>query len=159
MKQNIGRGVLAGCVLLASAGAWAGTTVKFVDPEHFRDVPLSLVERERVLRDLQAHIEKLGARLPANQQLTVEVLDVDLAGITEPASTRPDVRIVRGGADWPQMHLRYRLEQDGKLIKSGDEQLSDMNYADHINRYTGEGSLRYEKQMLDDWFRKTLKVG
>ena len=89
----------------------------------------------------------------------MEVLDIDLAGITRPTISRPDLRIVRGGADWPTMQLRYSVLQDGKVIKSGEERLSDMNYTQHINRYGSDASLRYEKQMLDDWCRKLVKAG
>jgi hypothetical protein len=31
-----------------------------------------------------------------------------------------------------------------------------MNYLNHINRYFDGESLRYEKQMIDDWFEKTI---
>jgi hypothetical protein len=31
-----------------------------------------------------------------------------------------------------------------------------MNYLGHLNRYPDGDRLRYEKQMIDDWFAKTL---
>lgn len=149
---------LAG-MLLANAAYAASATVSFVDPERYPDMPASQLERERVLGELRQHIDRLAARLPAGQHLTVDVLDLDLAGTLKPASTRPDLRVLSGGADWPRMHLRYRLEQDGKVIVAGDEQLADMNYLEHMNRYPSSTSLRYEKQMLDDWFKSKLKLG
>jgi hypothetical protein len=149
---------LAG-VLLANAAYAAPATVSFVDPDHYPDMPASQIERERVLGELRQHIDRLAARLPAGQHLSVEVLDLDLAGTLKPASTRPDLRVLTGGADWPRMHLRYRLEQDGKVLLAGDDQLADMAYLEHMNRYPSSTSLRYEKQMLDDWFKNKLKPG
>lgn len=144
---------------LAAGTAAAATTVTFVEPEKFADVPFSHIERERVLAELRKHVEKLGGSLPAGQDLKVEVLDVDLAGITRPTSTRPDMRILNGGADWPRIHLRYTVEQGGQVLKSGEEKLSDMTYMQNINPYTSDTSLRYEKHMIDDWFKKKVLAG
>jgi hypothetical protein len=159
MNKRLTLGGLAGLLALAAGAATAAATVTFVEPERYADVPLSALERDRVLNELRGHFEKLASTLPAGQELKVEVLDVDLAGNTRPASTRPDLRIVTGGADWPHMHFRYSLVQDGKVLKSGDERLSDMDYTHHINSYRNDSTLRYEKQMLDDWFRKVVKKG
>ena len=148
------RAALGGLLVATAGAALAGATVTFTAPDKFSDVPFSSVERERVLEDLSGFIVKLATKLPAGQELKVEVLDVDLAGEVKPTSRgRDDLRILRGGADWPQIHLRYSLEQNGAVIKSGDERLADMNYLDR-GGYTGrESSLRYEKQMLETWFR------
>ena len=53
------------------------------------------------------------------------------------------------------MLVRYTLESNGKVIDSGEDQLSDMNYMGHINRYSEGDTLRYEKAMIDDWFKKS----
>ena len=150
---------LAGLVLLAAGSATAAATVTYADPEHFRDMPFQSWERERVLKELSAHFDKLAAKLPAGQDLKVEVLDVDLAGELRPNFRgNQDMRIMKGGADWPHMHLRYTIEQDGKVIKSGDSRLSDMNYMSQNSRYFGGDFLRYEKKMLDEWFKETVAV-
>lgn len=154
------KSVLAACGMTLAAGvASAATTVTFVEPDNFSDVPFSYAERERTLAELRGHLEMLGARLPAGQDLRVEVLDVDLAGITRPTSSRPELRILNGGADWPRVHLRYTVEQGGQVVKSGEERLSDMTYMQHINPYASATSLRYEKQMLDTWFKKKVLAG
>ena len=57
-------------------------------------------------------------------------------------------------ADWPRMHLHYSLEQNGQVIRSGDDEISNMAYQDRVNHYSGGDALRYEKQMMDDWFDK-----
>ena len=63
-----------------------------------------------------------------------------------------------GRADWPRLRLRYTLEQHGKVIASGNAYLSDMSYLQHINRYSSNDALRYEKRMIDDWFKNTFGV-
>jgi hypothetical protein len=144
--------------LLLSAGlASAAVTVSYDHPEKFSDLPFTPWDREQVLKDLTAHFNKLGKALPPGQDLRIEVLDVDLAGREHPSRRAgTELRVLRGGADWPHMHLRYTLESGGKVIRSGDAQISDMMYLDRLSRYSDGESLRYEKQMLDDWFKKTF---
>lgn len=145
----------AALALLASGAAMAQVKVDFVKPESFTDVPFSTVQREQLLKDLSAHFEQLGKRLPAGQSLKLEVLDVDLAGRMTPVRrATEDIRVMKGGADWPRIVLRYTLEQDGKVLRSGEDKLANMNYQMGINRYSDGEALRYEKQMIDDWFGK-----
>jgi hypothetical protein len=148
------RNKLLAVLLLACAGAAsAGVTVKYDDPEKFQDMPRWEKDRDQVLKDLSTHFAKLGQKLPAGQDLVITVKDIDLAGREEPTRRRiDDIRILRGGADWPSMQLHYELEQNGQVIKSGDDRLSNMNYLDRLNRYGNTDPLRFEKQMLDEWF-------
>lgn len=151
---------LATCAVLAlaSSAALAGTaTVTFTHPEKFRDVPRDDDNRDTVLKELADHFIKLAARLPANQELKVEVTDVDLAGNIEPNFRYPpDFRVLRGGADYPTMKLRFTLLQDGKVVASGEEFIDDMAYLHRLNRYFSTDPLRYEKQMVDDWFKERV---
>lgn len=148
----------AGAALLAAAGAAsAGVNVSYVAPEEFADVPYSEVERQKLLRELTDHFGKLARQLPPGQDLNVEVLDIDLAGQLKPVRWAvQDIRIMTGGADWPHMTLRYTITQDGKVIKSGQERLQNMGYTHRMNRYFSSETLRYEKQMLDDWFKERI---
>lgn len=154
------RAMLAVLALLAAGSASAGVAkVTFVQPETYSDVPFAHWERDSVLKELHQHFNKLAARLPADQQLNVEVTDLDLAGQTWPTRfSGRDIRVMNGGADWPHMSLRYTITQGGQVIKSGEEDLSDMAYQQHISRYGGGDALRYEKRMLDQWFRDRLAV-
>lgn len=146
---------LAGLVLLSAGAASAAVTVTFSHPENFRDMPFSPTDREQILQDLSEYFAHLGERLAPGQDLRVEVLDLDLAGRLHPNFRgQQDVRILRGGADWPHMKVRYTLESNGKVIDSGVDDISDMAYLDHINRYSDGDRLRYEKHMIDDWFTK-----
>lgn len=149
----------AALALLAGGPAWAGASVTFVEPDKFIDLPFSPVERERVLKDLNDYVVKLGARLPAGQNLKIEVTEVDLAGRLELSRrTSHDIRVLTGGADWPRIDLRYQLEADGKVLRSGDEHLTDMNYLQRLQLPSSTETLRYEKRMLDEWFVKTFGV-
>ena len=97
--------------------------------------------------------------MPPGEDLQVEVVDLDMAGRLIPNfRASQDLRVLRGGADWPHMKLRYTLSANGQVISSGEEQLSDMAYLDHINRYSDGDTLRYEKRMIDDWFNKKFGV-
>jgi hypothetical protein len=149
--------VLAGLLALLAGSASAAVTVTYIEPDKFSDLPFTTWEREDTLKTLTGHFTKLGNSLPPGQDLRIEVLDVDLAGRAIPSARQGrDVRVLRGAADWPRIQLRFSLEQNGQVLKSGEAQLSDMNYLNHINRYFDGESLRYEKQMIDDWFEKTI---
>ena len=151
--------VATAAVLALEAGsAGAAVTVTFPKSEGYMDMPFSASDKDRVLKDLQSHFDKLGAKLPPGQDLTVEVLDIDLAGRIEPHFRfGNDVRILKGRADWPVIQLRYRIESQGKVLHSGDARVDDKSYLDRFNRYSANESLRYEKRMLDDWFNAVMK--
>ncbi|SHH71061.1 DUF3016 domain-containing protein [Massilia sp. CF038] len=150
-----------GWMALASSAALANpATVTYAEPDQFTDVPRSAWDRERILKQLSGHFDALAARLPAGQTLSVEVLDLDLAGRTFPGAMRnPDLRVMGTGADWPHMRLRYAVKEGDKVIKSGEDTLSSMSYLERINRYDKGDSLRYEKAMLDEWFKSKIVVG
>lgn len=157
MKTSMSTWALAALLALAASGASAATTVNYIQPEHFTDLPFTPWERDNVLQQITDHFTKLGKELPPGQDLRIDVLDIDLAGREIPnASQGRDIRIMKGSADWPRMHLRYAVEQNGQVIKSGESQMQDMDYQNHLNRYFGSEPLRYEKQMIDDWFEKTV---
>jgi hypothetical protein len=156
MKPQIRQLALAGLFLVSAGGALADVTVTFSRPENYADLPFVPWERENVLKDLTAHFTELGKSLPPGEDLRVEVLDVDLAGRIDHGRGGRDIRILRGGADWPHMHIRYALEAGGKVIRSGEAHVSDMTYLNRQNRYADGDTLRYEKQMIDEWFTKTI---
>lgn len=157
MKTRIRQLALVGLLALVAGSASAAVTVTYVAPDKFADLPFTPWEREDVLKELTGHFTKLGESLPPGQDLRIEVTDVDLAGhVTPGARMGRDLRILSGRADWPRITLRYAVEQNGQVLKSGEAQLSDMSYLDHINRYFDGEPLRYEKQMIDEWFEKTI---
>eukprot|EP01041_Mallomonas_annulata_P014104 gene14104-30015_t len=120
---------LSAMLLLAAGGAFAGVNVSYTQPELFSDVPFAPWERERILKELSRHFAKMGAALPAGQDLNITVTDLDLAGHVWPSMrTGTDLRIVKGGADWPHMTIKYSITQDGQVVRQGEEHLSNMDY-------------------------------
>ncbi|HMC17367.1 MAG TPA: DUF3016 domain-containing protein, partial [Albitalea sp.] len=115
--------------------------------------------RQLNLQTLERHLQALAQhRLPSDQVLKVEVLDVDLAGEERPSRrSGRDLRILRGGADWPRIQLRYTLEVNGRLLRSGEETLTDMSYLQGPIGAYGTDPLRYEQRMLDKWFERLVE--
>jgi hypothetical protein len=149
--------VVSSLSAIFASAAFAGATVSYVDAKNFTDVPRNERDREIVERDITAHFDKLSSKLGKNETLKVEVLDIDLAGREEPRIGHTfDLRIVRGQADWPMMKFKYVLERDGKSVASGEARVADLNYTMGFNRYSSSEPLRYEKRMLDVWFRETF---
>ena len=150
--QTIG---VALCAALFAAAAQAAGVVKvsFVQPDQFTDVKDRLLSKERNLDLLKRHLEQAAAPYVADgQTLTVEVLDVDLAGDTR-HSERSDLRVLKGGADWPRIQLRYALESPGQPVRRGEARVQDMSYLVHRLSPPNDGALAYERRMLDTWFR------
>ncbi|SEO21494.1 Protein of unknown function [Duganella sp. CF517] len=145
----------AAAVLLACANASAAATVTYINSEKMTDVPRFSSDRESMEMILQEHLNLLATKLPEGQQLKVEFIDIDLAGDVFPRVPVRDIRVMKGQADWPRMHLRYSIEQDGKVLRSGESELSDPNYLMGARSYN-QDLYGHDKQMLDDWFRKEI---
>jgi hypothetical protein len=149
--------LVVGGLLALAASAQAAVSVVFNETQRYSDVPFPTADRREVLAQIEDHFKKLAQYLPAGQDLNIEVLDVDLAGREVPNfRAGRDLRVINGRADWPRMQLRYSLQQGGQVVKSGEAQLQDMNYQHSANRYFDSEPLRYEKQMIDDWFGKNI---
>jgi hypothetical protein len=158
---------LGSCVLLVSvffaiaSPCYAAVTVVFVHTESYSDASLyngyGAKGQEPALRGIREHLERLGARyLKPGDRLEVEVLDIDLAGRFE--WWRPyayDVRILRD-ITWPRMKLRYVLEKNGRRVACPGEFVSDRVYLMNAAMRSSSDPLRYEKSMLDDWFRARI---
>ena len=143
---------------VASVTALAAATVSFNNVDAYREMPFSHSDRDDVLKELQRHFDKLAEKLPAGQQLKISVIDIGLAGRVEPhkLAGHHDVRVLRGGADWPMMKFTWQIEANSKVQKSGQADINDMNYLRGFNRYNASEPLRHEKKMLDDWFRNAI---
>ena len=156
------RALVVGCLAAAALPlAVAGSaTVSFVNPERFSDIGFAQTDRQFNLQTLERHLQALAQRrLPSGQVLKVEVLDVDLAGEERPSRrTGRDLRIVRGGADWPRIKLHYTLEADGRTLRSGEETLSDMSYLQSFTGVYRSDPLSYERTMLDKWIQSLAET-
>lgn len=144
------------CLLAHGVGA-AAVTVNYVRDADFTDLPRTPWQRQQALEDISEHFQALGKGLPAGQDLVIDVLDIDLAGREDPSRFGVSgVRVLRHEGDWPRMRLRYSLIEGGKVLKSGDAQLSDKSYGSHGNSYPSSARLPVEKQMIDDWWGATI---
>jgi Protein of unknown function (DUF3016) len=145
--------IAAVAAILLPCAANATVRVNFVAPESYRDSEQAGT-RDGVLNELRRYLESLGtAYLKAGQSLTIDVLDIDLAGEYEP--WRPHLahaRIMRDITP-PMMKLRYRLEQKGRVLLRGTETVSDMNYLVSLSARRSGERLAYDKEMLQDWFQ------
>lgn len=149
--------VTAALLCLAHGATLAAVTVEYVKPEQFSDFPRSDHDRAPLLQALTGELTRLGAALPPGQALAITIDDIDLAGRLQWTRWQnQELRILTGGADWPRILLRYTLAADGKVIRSGEAALSDMDYLNRASIRSSNAPLRYEKRMLDDWFGNTF---
>jgi hypothetical protein len=144
--------------MVGAAPADAAVSVTFTHPERYTDANLygdyGVKAEEPALRGLMLYLEHLGDRyLKPNQLLTIDVLDVKLAGEYEKWRSRgDDVRVFRR-TTWPRIKIRYTLQNDGVTVASAEEAVTDLNYLMHpAAHYYSDDPLRYEKIMLDQWF-------
>ena len=86
--------------------ASATATVTYINPEKMTDVPRFSSDRESMEMIFRDHLNELSSQLPPGQTLKVEFLDIDLAGDVFPKVPVRDIRVMKGQADWPRMHLR-----------------------------------------------------
>jgi len=129
------------------------------DPHQYSDPGRDPTDAERNEQILARHLQALGARwLPDGQQLKIDVLDLNLAGELRPArrAAVDQVRIARGGADVPQIKVRYTLSEGGRVLMSGEETVSDLDYLRHGTDIGLWEPLRNEKRMLDSWFKARI---
>lgn len=155
MKTPALKVAAATMLALAAAGAAAEANVSYVNTAEMTDVPRHYKDLETMEFTFTELLKQLSGQLPAGQVLKVEFLDIDLAGDVFPRVPVRDIRVTKGQADWPRIHLRYSIEQDGKVIRSGEKKLANPNYQQGINMYNQE-LYAYETQMLDTWFRKEI---
>lgn len=158
MKSLIGKAALAAVFALGAGAASAAVTVNYVNMDQFADLPSSDWEKEEVLKGIADYIKKLGADLPAGQDLTINIYNVDLAGREYPGNRASgDMRVLEGKSDWPLIELQYSLSANGQVIDSGTAQINDVSYMNRMMKRSQETDrLRYEKRMLQAWFKKTF---
>lgn len=136
-------------------------TVNFVHPEKFTEVKENSTDfendlgRQNYLPRLREYLEQRAPKyLAAGQKLTVDFTDFDLAGDFEPwhRVQLHEVRIVRDRYP-PRATLHFTLtDADGHTVREGDRQLIDGGFMLGSSSLDID-SLRYEKQMLDNWLR------
>lgn len=152
MKASI-RIALTAAALVALP-ALATVTVSFPSPTYTDIGTDGSKDADDVKNALARYIHALDSKyLKPEDNLWVEVVDVDLAGELVARGSR-DRRVLRGGADFPAIVVRYRLERGGKA-SSGEDTLKEMAYQQSaLQVNAGNESLYYEKRLLERWFRE-----
>jgi hypothetical protein len=151
-----------GAAAMASVPAHAAGTVlvKFIEPDKFADVRGThhWVD-EGALKALEAYFKAAATpHVPDGETLSIEVLDVDLAGeFRLRFAAWPDVRVMGQGADAPRITLRYTLTSRSGAADIGEVRLSDLGYLFRgAGRHTTSELLLYEKRMIDEWAKSTF---
>ena len=144
------------CLILLAAfagGAQAAVTVTFSGADQYTDTGGQLNDVRDVTVELERHLQRLGAvHLAPGRSVNIEVLDIDLAGdVRFRPRDATELRVLRGGLDWPSLRVRYFVESSGKAGEAREETVSDLSY---LLRPVRRGEwLAYEKRMLETWFR------
>lgn len=140
------------------APAEPAVTVAFMHPETYPDIDLNggygTNSEQATLKEIARFLERLGTRyLPPGQVLSIEVTNIDLAGQYQPwRKLAYDVRVMRDLYP-PRIRLHYRLTQSGQILSDREELVVDVNYLANPSVRFVQAPLRYEKVMLESWFR------
>ena len=146
-----------------SGPAAAQVSVRYVAPERFTDAENRIgtgLTLRVTLAEMTRILQELGRRyLPPGETLDVTVLDIDLAGIEQPAfGTAQALRVVRDASP-PRIRFAYTLRRGGRTLAQGEESLTDINFLLNPGARFSTGPLTYEQELLRDWFRRRFQAG
>ena len=156
--------LLCGLTMLAADVAQAGEVkVEWQEPENFTDIrPANdsrKAYRERVMTKFDGFFSEMAAKLPEGYQWQVTVTDVDLAGDVDYFihGAGNALRVIKDIYS-PAVKFTYMLRDNhGEEVASGEEKLRDMGFMHSLRSVSGNDEFHYEKQMLQDWFKKELE--
>jgi hypothetical protein len=154
--------------LSSQVEAKAVVEIEWDKPEKYRDVRPSNESRnkfrEATFKRINEYMNELALALPDNKKLLMKVSDLDLAGQVWPAShlglghSVSDVRIIKN-IDIPRINFSYQLlNESGEVLQQSEVKLKDMSFLDRSNRFFKSESLRYEKNMLQRWFKQEFST-
>jgi hypothetical protein len=157
-------GIAATAVLAAESPKSASRVeIIFDHPENFTDVKDADMPtdkgRSAILDRIRGFlVERADPMVPGGDTFTMTFTDIDLAGDFEPwrGGQWDNVRIVKSIYP-PAFKFTYSVtDSAGKVVKQGSEHLRDLDFLMRITPDPRD-SLRYEKQILDDWLRSNLR--
>lgn len=156
--------LLCGLSLLTASAVQAGEVkVQWQEPEKFTDIrpgnDSRKVYRERVMKKFDSFFAELAAKLPEGYSWHITVTDIDLAGDVDHfiGGAGNPLRVVKDIYS-PAIKFSYVVrDQHGEEVVSADEKLRDMGFMQSLNSVNDSDEFRYEKQMLQDWFKKELQ--
>jgi hypothetical protein len=152
------------CLAMAMAAQAANVEIVWFEQQKYRDIRGDGENQKRfenrVIAALTKYFEEAAAEtLPADQSLSLKITNVDLAGDVEYFFLRfpTGVRMMRD-IYFPSIEFNYELrDADGKVLKSGKENIKDMGYLYSKMAYINNPAFDYEKRMIDDWFKKNFQ--
>jgi Protein of unknown function (DUF3016) len=151
--------MLLSVCLLTSGWVFAAERVEvsFVGTEQFADFGQTRWDRDRNEKALAEMFQRAGQALPVGQQLSIKVIDVNLAGDLDWWRSRDDrVRVMRN-VTWPSLVFEYRLSEAGQVLKADTVRLTDMAYLQaFLTAAQREDVFPYERRMVDRWLRSDL---
>jgi len=161
VARRAGRAVTAAALgLVVGMGtARADIVTHFVEPDRYtdaRDRFGSGLSLRVVLGEIRRIIEGEGRRvLRPGETLTIDVVDVDLAGYERPGANVPSGIRVVSDISPPRIRIRYVLTIGGRRVLAGDEILTDQNF---LIRSAGRsaGTFAYERDLIRTWMRDRI---
>lgn len=158
--------VMLGVMLSANAFATeqeAAVKVNWQHPEKYSDIRPSSGSKKAFQKRVISGFDKIWAdfaeKLPAGHRLIVTVKDLDLAGDVNPMYRidHSDIRVVKE-IYFPRMTFDYQLlDRAGQIVAAEqDVKIKDIGFMNSTPVGMGSTEFAYEKQMLKQWFQKTL---
>ncbi len=131
--------------------------IDYIQQEQFTDIASTEhgPPNQSYLDQLSKHIMKKAASyLAEDEQLSIAITDIDMAGSFEPWNTPGnDIRMIRHIYP-PRISLSYQLKNaGGNVLEQGDVRLTDLNYQFNSTLNSAD-AMRYEKALVDDWLEK-----
>lgn len=156
------RAAVALACCLAALPAAAQVRVAFIEPQRYTDAENrfgSGLTLRTTLAEIRRLLEQGGANvLRPGESLSINVLDIDLAGMDQMAGAMPHgVRVVLDVTP-PRFRLRYVLKERGRTVLSATETVTDLNFLSRYARLSGGSSFYYERELLRDWFQKRFAL-
>lgn len=147
-------------VTQTTAAQGAQVEVKWSNPDKYSDVDGGEEHRQhfkdRTFKAFEKHFAKMAELLPEQQKLVFDVTNIDLAGDVNFGGVKR-IRIVKD-IFFPRMEFSYQLlNADNSVVKSGEVSLKDMGFMMNSSLRYRNQTLGYEKEMFDDWFKKTFE--
>ena len=144
-------------------------TVKWADYQSFTDVKPATGSRrafaESTFHNIEKYLQKLAVDLPEGHTLVININNLDLAGRVLPGSftglglhSADMIRVIKS-IDIPRIEFTYEYtDANGNVLKSDSVNLKDMSFMTGQNPLFSSDSLKYEKNMLRKWFKKTFAL-
>ncbi|MFT6919504.1 MAG: hypothetical protein ACJA2G_002140 [Cognaticolwellia sp.] len=148
-------------VFISAATAQAAQVeVKWTNPDKYSDIDAGQEHRQhfkdRTFKVFEEHFAKMAKALPEQQKLVFDITNLDLAGDVNFGGMKR-IRIIKD-IFFPHIEFSYQLlNADNTVVKSAEVSLKDMGFLMHSSLRHRNQTLGYEKDMLDDWFRKTFE--